>query len=301
MFKTLLNKRSVKNIVLTALGTMILAFGTAIFILPFSLVTGGVSGIAIILERLIPYEFITLDIIVAALTWALFFLGVIFLGRSFALKTLVSTLLYPAFISLFMRLLDSDVLGAYFSFENSVIGEGVIVIAAVFGGVFVGIGCAVTFLGGGSTGGVDIIAFLICKINRRIKSSYSIFAVDALIILLGAFVIGDLAITLLGVVTALVGAVLIDKVFLGGESAFAANIITDKADRIVELIISELDRTATVMDAVGGYSKEDKKVVFVSFNLREYPKLLSIISETDKRAFVTFSRVHEISGEGWTR
>jgi len=300
-FKALFTRQNLKNISLTALGTLILAFGTAVFILPFSLVTGGVSGIAIVIERLISYEFITVDLTVAVLTWALFFLGLIFLGRAFALKTLVSSLLYPAFVSAFMKLLSPDVLGGYFSFENSLLGEGVIMVAAVFGGVFVGLGCAVTFLGGGSTGGVDIIAFLICKINRRIKSSYAIFAVDAAIVLFGAFVIGDLAITLLGVVTALVAAVLIDKVFIGGESAFAANIITDKADEIVALIISELDRTATVMEAVGGYSKEKKQIVFVSFNLREYPRLLSIISEADKKAFVTFSRAHEITGEGWTR
>ena len=294
-------KQSIKNVLLTAVGTMILAFGTAVFLLPFSLVTGGVSGIAIILERLNPYEFITLDMIVAALTWTLFALGRIFLGRTFAVKTLISSLLYPLFISLFIRLFAVESIGGYFSFEGSALGESVIIVAAIFGGVFVGLGCAVTFLGGGSTGGVDIIAFLICKINRRIKSSYAIFAVDAVVILLGAFAIGDLAVTLLGVASALVAAVLVDKVFLGGEGAFAANIVTEKADEIVELIISELDRTATVMEAVGGYSKKRKQVVFVSFNLREYPKLLSIISEADKYAFVTFSRVHEINGEGWTR
>ena len=299
--KGLFTRQTVKNIGLTALGTLILAFGTAVFVLPFDLVTGGVSGIAIIVEHLIPFEFITLDLTVAVLTWTLFLLGLIFLGRSFAAKTLVSSLLYPVFISIFTRLIESETLGGYFSFEGSALGESVIIAAAVFGGVFIGLGCAITFLGGGSTGGVDIIAFLICKINRKIKSSHAIFAVDAAIILLGAFVIADFAVTLLGIVTALVGAVLIDKVFLGGERAFAANIVTDRAEEIVARIISDLDRTATVIDAMGGYSKERKQVVFVSFNLREYQKLLSIISSVDKRAFVTFSRVHEISGEGWTR
>ena len=80
-----------KNIFLTVVGTLILAAGTAVFIVPFDLVAGGVSGLAIIINRLIPSELITVDLIVTVLTWGLFFMGWMILGRAFALKTLISS------------------------------------------------------------------------------------------------------------------------------------------------------------------------------------------------------------------
>ena len=93
-----------KNISLVVLGTLILAFGTAIFIIPMNIVAGGVSGLAIILKAIIPIEFITVDLIVFVLTWTLFFIGLFILGRAFAIKTLLSSIIYPPAISLFLLL-----------------------------------------------------------------------------------------------------------------------------------------------------------------------------------------------------
>ena len=105
--------RICKNFGLTFLGTLVLAFGTAVFLVPYSLVSGGMSGIAIVLDLLIDVEFITVDLIVAVLSWTLFFVGLIFLGRGFALKTLVSTVVYPPALSLFLLLVSPDVFGGY--------------------------------------------------------------------------------------------------------------------------------------------------------------------------------------------
>jgi len=178
----------IKNILLVVIGTAILAFGSAVFIVPFELVTGGMSGIAIILVELLPFS-LSVDVYITILTWALFLLGLLVLGRDFALKTLVSTIVYPLFFSLFMRLAAPDVLGGFLYLKAMTHGNVNLLIAAIFGGIFVGTGCAVSFLGGGSTGGVDIIAFSICKLFPRVKSSVVIFAVDAVIVL-GAGVTG---------------------------------------------------------------------------------------------------------------
>ena len=156
-----------KNIMLTILGTMILAFGTAVFILPFELVSGGVSGIAIIIERLLPEGLVAVDIIVTVLTWTLFLIGFLVLGRAFAVKTLISTVVYPIGTALFLRLADPSFANGFFCLQASSYANIAPLLATLFGGLCVGTGCAVTFLGGGSTGGVDIIAFSLCRIFKK--------------------------------------------------------------------------------------------------------------------------------------
>lgn len=290
-----------KNIALTVIGTLILAAGTAIFILPFDLVAGGVSGLAIVVKRLLPMEWITIDLIVTVLTWLLFLIGFLVLGKGFALKTLISSIVYPVGISLFLRLADPNVFGGFFSLQASAHSDIALLLGASIGGALVGVGCAVTFLGGGSTGGVDIIAFTLCKIFKRWKSSVVIFAIDAAVILLGMFVIGDFVLTLLGVFSAFVSAVMVDKVFLGGSRGFIAHIVTEKYDEINSGVIERLERTTTMVDVIGGYSGEGKKMMMVSFTMSQYAELVNIIHKNDKNAFVTIHRAHEINGEGWTR
>ena len=292
--------RAAKNLMLVISGTLILAFGTAIFILPFELVAGGVSGIALILDRLLPFEFLTIDIIVTLITWLLFFMGLLFLGKDFAMKTFISSVIYPIALSLFLKLVDPAVLDGFFCLAQSGYADLSLILAASVGGVFVGAGCAITFLGGGSTGGVDIVAFTICRFSKKLKSSVVIFAIDALTVLLGMFIIGDLVLTLLGILSALIAAIVVDKVFLGTSRAFIANIITEKYSEINAEIIEKLERTTTVFDAKGGFTGKERKVLMLSFTMSQYADLISIVNRHDKKAFVTIHSAHEVNGEGWT-
>ena len=290
-----------KNIALTVVGTLILAVGVSIFVIPFELVTGGVSGLAIIIKRLIDVEFLTVDLLVTVLTWTLFFVGWIVLGRGFAMKTLISSVVYSVGISLFLKLADPSVFGGFFSLQNSAHSDIALLLGAVLGGVLIGSGCAITFLGGGSTGGVDILAFALCKAFRKWKSSVVIFVIDATIVVLGMFVIGDFVLSLLGILSAFISATVVDRVFLGGSRAFIAQIVTDRYDEINSRVIERLARTTTIVDVTGGYSGRGKKMVMVSFTMNQYADLLNIINHSDKYAFVTVHKAHEINGEGWTR
>jgi uncharacterized membrane-anchored protein YitT (DUF2179 family) len=278
-----------------------LSFGTSVFILPFDLVTGGVSGIAIVLDKILPFEFLSIDIIVTVLTWVLFLLGLFILGKNFAVKTLVSTVIYPLGVSLFIKLTDPSFLNGFFCLQASEYSEISLILATVLGGALVGAGCAVTFIGGGSTGGVDIIAFTVCKIFKRLKSSVVIFAIDATIVALGMFVIGDFVLSLLGILSAFVAAFMVDKVFLGSSKSFIAQIISDNHEKINREIIQRLDRSTTKVSAVGGYTGNEKIMLMVSFKVNQYAELLNIINKADKNAFVTIHQAHEINGEGWTR
>lgn len=293
-----------KNL-LVILGTVILAFGSAVFLIPFDLVMGGTSGIAIIIKSCFPQglDSATVDmyinIAVAVITWALFFIGLIFLGKDFAAKTLLSTIVYPLVFPLLSMLVDPDVLGGYFYLQGNAHQELVLVFAGVMGGILLGAGCAIAFLGGGTTGGTDIIAFLICKFFPKLKISQVTFFVDFTIIALGIFAVGDLIISSIGVLSAYVSSLVIDKIFLGGKTAYVAHIVTTTPAQISEDVIKILDRTTTIMDCKGAYSGEHKNVVMVSFTMREYREILSIVSKYDKKAFITVNKAHEISGEGW--
>ena len=290
-----------KNLALVIAGTLVLSFGTAIFLLPFNLVTGGVSGIALVISNIISVEWLTVDLLVTILTWTLFLLGLIVLGKSFAAKTLVSTIVYPFGVSLFMRVASPEVFGGFFDLSSHPRPELALIIAAVSSGICVGCGCALSFLGGGSTGGVDVIAFVICKIFKRLKSSTVMFFIDATIVLLGMFAIGDFLLSLLGVTSAFIAAYMIDKVFIGSTRSFIAQIITEGYEEINREIHEKVDRGSTIIDITGGYSGESKKMLMVSFTVNQYAEIINIINRHDKKAFVTIHRAHEINGEGWTR
>ena len=295
-----------KNTALTLIGTFVLAFGISMFIFPFDLVTGGISGIGIILSKAtvdVPLlGAIGPDTYSAVVNWILFAIGFILLGKSFAMKTLLSTVFYPVALyvsdyivrgSSMAYLLDlSRYPAEYYNIA--------LIVATIFGGALIGAGCAFTFLGGGSTGGMDVIALALAKYCKRLKSSVAFFICDTAIIVIGVFAVGNLLLSLLGIFSAFVCAISIDKLFLGESSAFIAHVVSDKYDEINEAVIKRMDRTTTILDAIGGYSGEDKKLVIVTFDMRQYPLFTQIITSIDKNAFVTVHRAHEINGEGWT-
>lgn len=289
-----------KNFLLIVVGTTILAFGVSVFILPFELVTGGVPGIAVIINRLIPIEFITEAMWVTIITWVLFFIGWILLGKSFALKTLTSTIVYSIVVNVAGLLVSPDVLNGFFYLQGSKYNEIAIVLAAVFGGACVGAGCAITFLGGGSTGGVDILSLAISKYFPKIENSTSIFIIDGGLVLLGMFILNDFVLTLLGIVSAFICALIVDYLFVGKSKEFVAFIVSSSYDEINKQIIEKMDRTTTYIKSKGGYSQKEIDMLMVSFTMNEYSKLLSIVSIIDKNAFVTISRAHEINGKGFT-
>jgi uncharacterized membrane-anchored protein YitT (DUF2179 family) len=113
------------------------------------------------------------------------------------------------------------------------------------------------------------------------------------------FVIGDLLVSMLGILSAFVTAVMIDKVFLGNRVALVAHIVTDRYEEINSIVIEKLDRTTTIVDVKGGFSNESKKLLMVSVTMSQYAELLAMVGKIDPRAFVIIHRDHEVNGEGW--
>ena len=298
--------KSLKNVLLTLVGTFVTAIGVGFFIVPYDLVTGGVSGLSIALRRLfLPVPFfgeLEVEVYVAFLNVVLFLLGLIFLGKAFAVKTFISTVFFPIALSITTAISGSDFLGGFFNLlsdKYTAYGQVAILIAAVFGGAVVGAGCALTYLGGGSTGGLDIIAIILNKFFKM-KTAVGIFIFDAAVVILGVIVIDNLVLSLLGIVSAFVCAMSVDRLFLGESQAFVAHIVSDKYEEINRAMVNRLHRTSTIIDAKGGFSGQPKKMLMVTFLVRQYVEFSAIVSSIDKNAFIMVHRAHQIGGEGWT-
>lgn len=298
-------KKLVKQGLLVLASAFILALAVELFIANFGLVSGGVTGVAIVLERVFLSVSLNLDaeFWITLLTWVFFFLGLIFLGKGFAAKTLLFTIVYPICLHLVEWFLSLNFFGDYFtaisdsSHETYQIG---LILAAVVGGAMVGLAIAISFMADSSTGGVDIISLAVCKFFPKIKLSHMTLLIDATIVVFGMFAIQNFVISLLGIISAAVTSFMIDKVFLGGSRAFIAQIVSDRHEDIRTAIRDEMDRTSTIFDCVGGYSGEDKKMLMVSFTMSQYAKLMSILDRIDPQCFVTIHRAHEIGGLGFS-
>ncbi len=310
-------RRQTVKIILVLIGTFIVAFGASIFLVPFNIISGGLSGLGIILVKFIPID---IDIIIMIFTWGLFIIGLIFLGFKFSLKTLISSIFYPLFMSLILRtgigdyivsLLIND--GVTISttsgvlelvgLENLEIGR--LLICGLIGGAFTGIGCGITFIGGGSTGGLDILAFILNKFTG-LKTSTSALVFDAGIVIVGIIIqlvegssTGFLA-GLIGIFAAVLCSMMIEFIYVRQAGAYFADIITNKTEQLKEKVIKELDRSVTIYKVIGGFTNEEKDLVRIVFSRSELLKIKDLIAEIDKDAFMIIGEVNLVNGEGFS-
>lgn len=311
--------KSIYRVFLVIIGTFVLAFGTGAFLVPFNLITGGVSGLGILLKEIC----LTVDIWSYIICWSLFVVGFLTLGVKFTLSTLISTIFYPIFLSIIVRtgisvyfanlLYGKDVasiVNGVVQISPAALGEidtGKLLIIGLFGGSFVGIGCGITFIGGGSTGGLDIIAFILKK-YLNFNVSVTTLIIDTLIIIVGLIVdlvsggatasnkfIGGL----IGIVGAFSCSIAIECIYNGLETSYICDIITSKPEEINNYVKEKLDRTTTIFKVVGGYSQEEKTMLRLVFLKREYSQIKDALAKIDPNAFITFSKAKLVTGEGF--
>ena len=315
--------KRVFNVLLILLGTFIIAFANAFFLVPFNIVGGGISGVSIILGE---FGWLSVDIWQYILSWGIFVVGSLILGFKFTFNTLLSTIFLPLFLSILVRtsigLEFVDLLcgqegvtqlvdGVLSVTDTSGIEAGRYLIIALFGGALVGIGCGLTFVGGGSSGGVDIISFLINKYTS-LSVSTSSFIIDALIVVAG--LIFDLVIPesfgetsvlflagLVGIGTAFMCSFSINMVYTSSLSSYICDVITDKTEEMKKYILEDLDRSITIFKVEGGYSGEEKTMLRIVFSKREYIKVKDAIAKIDPNAFVTYTQTHSVNGEGFNK
>lgn len=276
-------KEHLKNWALLFLGNLILVFGVVTFILPHNVLSGGVAGVAIAMSPIVHIE---PPILINIILFVTFIFGFIFLGKDFALKTIMSTILYPVYMGLLMKLdirIDIDPL-----------------MASLYGGLVTGIGLGITFRTGASTGGMDIPPLIMQKFTG-VRVAIWMVIVDGITVLLGVSTYGINAV-LMGLLSVFAATFAVDKMqLISGDGAKQVLIITSKKEEVLQYIHDHLDRGSTLIPATGGYTGESRDMIMTILEREQYVQLETAVKEVDEDSFLIVSDVTEVHGKGFYR
>ncbi len=278
-----------KDYILILIGTTILALGINLFLVPSTLVTGGVTGIAIMVEYLSKtYLNVAIPIWLTnfAINIPLFVIAIKQRGLSFGKKSLFSAIYLS--IALWFT--------AYI--PNPFATESDLLLAAIFGGALIGVGLGFVLRASATTGGTDMLATIIKYKHGKFPISKLIMFVDSSIITMGFFVFGARK-AMYAVICVYVISKVVNSLLEGMHYAKAAFIISDKSDEIARKLIESVKRGATGIKAKGMYTKKDKDMLFVVVSKKEIHAVRQVVKNIDEKAFITITDVREVLGEGF--
>ena len=276
-------KQLARNWASILFGNALYSLSVALFLEPSGLITGGATGIALAIGRLtgLPVSGLLLFINLAMLVW-----GWAVLGRAFALNTLASSILSPAFLGLFEGLLAGRVLT-----ED-------IFLCTVFAGLGIGVALGLVIRSGASTGGLDIPPLVLNK-WFKLPVSATMLTFDIAVLLMQA-VFSPVQQVLYGVVMVLIHTIVMDKMLMLGASRTEVKIVSSQSDAICAAILAQLDRGVTILHGEGGYTREPSAVLLSIVSNRELPRLEKLAHSIDPTCFLIVSHVTEVSGRGFS-
>ncbi len=279
--------KTLKEIFFIGAGCLLLALAINLFFLPNTLVTGGFTGLSIIvtiyMESLfgisVPIWFLNILFNVP-----LFILTFKLLGKGYVLKSLYATLMLS--FCLFLT-------------EGIPLFETELIMASIFGGVISGFGLGIIFRGYATTGGTDLVAMLLSKlVLKHINVSKLLFIIDTSILLIGLFAFGP-EISMYAILAVYVTTKSIDGVLEGVGFSKVVYVITTEHKKISDVIIKDLNRGVTGLVSKGMYSERDKLTLMTVISKKEVVKLKELTKKIDKNAFIIVADVKEVLGEGF--
>lgn len=284
----LLNKKNrLKRYTFLVIGCFLIAFAFNVFFLPNNLVTGGVSGVAIVIKNVFG---ISTSAFIAITYIILLILSYIFLGKEKTTYSLIGSILYP----LFVYLTEDMASIIQFNVSNTLL-------VAIFGAVLNGIGGGLVFKYGFSTGGSDIICQILSK-YLKISIGDSIKIVNIIIVLSSGFFIGGEGVlyawetVMYALIAIYIISLLNDKVLLGVSDSKAFYVITQHETSIKDFLIRELGKGVTVLEARGGYTGDVKKVIMCAIPTKQYFYAKEGILSIDKDAIILINDVYQSAG-----
>ena len=274
-------RQKVIQLLIIALGSVIYAVGISLFLDPNRLAPGGITGIAVILNRLAGVE-----------TGTLYFLlnvPIILLGIwKFGIRFIARTIYAIALISF-----CSNLLAAVGPLTDDLLMAGAI------GGIMIAVGVGLIFKAGATTGGTDIIIKLLRLRYRFLRTGFLFLCTDVIIVTISGFVFQDLQVAFYALMSVIITGRMLDFVLYGSDEAKLLYIITDEPDRIGSRLMNELDVGITFLEGHGGWTGKEKKVIFCVAQKRLEPEVEEIVKEEDPRAFMVVTSAKEIYGEGY--
>ena len=272
----------IKEYILTTIGVALTAIALEYFFFPNDIASGGVSGIALVINDLINVE---ISVIVFILNALLFIVAFFVLGKSFGAKSLYATVM----LSVFMWIIEN-------LFTPGIITEDMF-LSSFFGSVILAMGAAIVFNQGASTGGTSIIAAIIDKYTG-VGVGTGILMTDSIVSVMAISAFG-VEKGLFGFFSVIIIGVLVDKFIDGFNTCKQVFVITKNEENIVNHITKDIDRGCTVLNAQGGYSRESVKVVYCVLDNKQFIALKKFIKEEEPDAFITVNESNEVLGKGF--
>ncbi|MCL1817263.1 MAG: YitT family protein [Clostridiales bacterium] len=268
---------------LISAGALLFAVGLSLFAEPFHIAPGGVSGIAIIINYL---SGLPVGLTIILINIPLFLVGFLKLGRPFVISSFYAMMLSSVLVDLLAQL-------------KPFVEEPLL--AALYGGLFIGAGMGLIFIHGASTGGSDIVVRLLRLRFVGLKLGRIMFLTDLAVIALAALVFGDLNRSLYAIITVYINSIVVDAIIYGLEFSKVAYVISPKSELIVQRIQDELERGVTLFFGAGAYTNKPFKIIMCALSQQQIVKFYSIVQEADPDAFVIVTNAHEVVGYGFKK
>lgn len=274
-------KKYLKEGIEIVIGCLLMALGTALFLLPNQLSSGGFAGISTIIYYLLGMP---LGLTMLALNIPLIILTIIKVGKEIAVKGILGTIVLSTFIDIFEKIepLTEDRL-----------------LASIYGGILIGLGTAIVLKANASTGGTDLLSYIIRAFKPHFKTSNLIVIVDTTIVILNVLFFKEIEIGLYSAIAIYLMGKMIDIVFEGVYFTKTMFIVSNKYREIAQEIGQKLDRGSTAIYAKGTYTREKKMVLWCVASRGEVVRIKQIAQEIDPRAFIVISNARETWGKGF--
>lgn len=274
------------NFLFLAAAGMVNAFGVSLFLFPVKLYDSGISGLSMLLDQLTSST-LTLSMFLIFLNFPVFLFGLKKQGLSFTIYSLFTIGVYSLGSFLIMHVLPIDV-----NFVSPLAGSDLL-LCAVFGGIISGIGSGLTIRFGGAIDGIDVLSVIFAK-KLGISIGTFVMIFNTLLYIICGIVIHSWILPLYSIVTYYVGSRTIDAIVEGFDRSMCAMIVTNKAGEISAALSENFKAGGTIVNATGGYSKDEKQIIYFIVNHFQINRLKRIVTAVDGNAFISLQNVADI-------
>ncbi len=274
------------DILIIAVASVLYSIGVNMFTSPNNIAPGGVTGIAIIVSSLVP---VSVGTIYAGINLPLVILGFFLLNKRTMIKTLISVVIITIMTDYVLKDLP-----AYLAEQ----GNGIL--AAIFGGLLMGLGIGLTYMREATTGGTDIINKIINRFRPTLKLGQIQLITDGIIVAAGFCVYRDLNIVMYTLISLFVTSKVVDMLVYGGQECKFLMVFSERYEEISEHLVRE-NFGVSLIKAEGAYSGRERPIVAAAVHKADYIRVRRIVRQTDPRAFVIITGASEVLGEGFQK
>lgn len=284
--KDIIEQLEWKNFLLLLVAGCINAFGVTVFLAPVKLYDSGISGTSMLLSQLTSGR-ISLSIFLILFNIPLFLFGLKKQGRTFTIYSLFAVTVYSTAAWLITDVLPIDV-----SMASPLAGEDLL-LCALFGGIISGVGSGMTIRYGGAIDGIEVMSVIFAK-KLGITVGTFVMIYNVILYIFCGIAMNSWILPLYSIVTYMAGLKTIDFVVEGIDRSKGVMIITEKPTEVAEVLMSTFETGATIMPAMGGYSKAEKHIVYFIVNRFQISKMRTLVHAVDPKAYMTISEVADV-------